>query len=112
MLAVRGVLLQAAEAGRITQVVCKMPECFCPEELGGACYFEPVAHPQTDWMPTPDHYPTPKKNGGHLTVDNVRLAPASPTPDRCCWLRGGDHGLFLIRRKASEKRSRTKGGGK
>ena len=38
---VRGVLLKAAEQGRITQVTCKMPECYCAEELGGACYFEP-----------------------------------------------------------------------
>src|SRR3954462_13233053 len=25
--------------------------CFCPEELGGACYFEPVSAELTDWMP-------------------------------------------------------------
>src|SRR6476469_9352930 len=35
-------LIRAAEQGYITQLACKMPECFCPEELGGACYFEPV----------------------------------------------------------------------
>lgn len=46
----------------------------CPEELGGACYFEPRGTPLTDWMPTADHYPILKTNGGHLTVDNVRLA--------------------------------------
>ena len=73
-LGVRGVLLQAAEQGRITQVVCKMPECYCPEELGGACYFEPRGTPLTDWMPTADHFPILKTKGGHLTVDNVRLA--------------------------------------
>lgn len=73
-LGVRGVLVQAAEQGRITQVACKMPECYCPEERGGACYFEPRGTPLTDWMPTADHYPVLKTRGGHLTVDNVRLA--------------------------------------
>jgi hypothetical protein len=34
-LGVRGVLLEAAEHGYITQIACKMPECICPEELGG-----------------------------------------------------------------------------
>jgi hypothetical protein len=41
-LGVKGVLIKAAEQGYITQLACQMPECFCPEELGGACYFEPV----------------------------------------------------------------------
>jgi hypothetical protein len=41
-LGVKGILIKAAEQGYITQLACKMPECFCPEELGGACYFEPV----------------------------------------------------------------------
>ena len=52
-LGVKGILIKAAEQGYITQLACKMPECFCPEELGGACYFEPVtdeerldAHPR------------------------------------------------------------------
>src|SRR5437899_8902178 len=39
-LGVKGTLIKAAEQGYITQLACKMPECFCPEELGGACYFE------------------------------------------------------------------------
>lgn len=34
-----------------------MEECYCPEELGGACYFEPRGTPLTDWMPTADHHP-------------------------------------------------------
>src|SRR6266550_785139 len=73
-LGVKGILIKAAEQGYITQLACKMPECFCPEELGGACFFEPVTGDLTDWMPTPDHFPLLKKDGGHLTVDNVRLA--------------------------------------
>ena len=51
-----------------------MPECFCPEELGGACYFEPVSNKLSDWMPTVEHFPVYKKEGGKKTVDNVILA--------------------------------------
>ena len=50
-LGVKGILIKAAEQGYITQLACKMPECFCPEELGGACYFEPVSDELSDWMP-------------------------------------------------------------
>src|SRR5215216_775736 len=34
--------IRAAEQGYITELACKMPECFCPEELGGASYFAQV----------------------------------------------------------------------
>ena len=51
-----------------------MPECFCPEELGGACYFEPVTDELTDWMPTHEHFPIPKREGGQEVVDNAVLA--------------------------------------
>ena len=72
------ILIKAAEQGYITQVACKMPECFCPEELGGACYFEPVTNEwsdwRSDWMPTAEHFPVYKKDGGKETVDNVILA--------------------------------------
>ena len=47
-LGVKGILIKAAEQGYITQLACKMPECFCPEELGGACHFEPVAPELSD----------------------------------------------------------------
>jgi len=73
-LGVKGVLISAAEHGYITQVACKMPECFCPEELGGACYFEPVTDVLTDWMPTHEHYPRSKREGGHRDLDNTILA--------------------------------------
>jgi len=73
-LGVKGILIKAAELGYITQVACKMPECFCPEELGGACYFEPVTHPGTDWMPTHEHFPIPKRDGGRRSPDNTILA--------------------------------------
>ncbi len=73
-LGVKGILIEAAELGYITQVACRMPECFCPEELGGACYFEPVTDELTDWMPTHEHFPRPKREGGHRSLDNTVLA--------------------------------------
>ena len=62
------ILIKAAEQGYITQVACRMPECFCPEELGGACYFEHVTTEwsdwRSDWMPTVKHFPVYQKDGG------------------------------------------------
>src|SRR6266487_26733 len=72
-LGVKGTLIKAAEQGYITQLACKMPECFCPEELGGACYFEAVAT-KSDWIPTHEHFPLSKKDGGRRAVDNAILA--------------------------------------
>jgi hypothetical protein len=73
-LGAKRILIKAAEQGYITQLACKMPECFCPEELGGACYFEPVTPELSDWMPTHEHSPLPKSEGGKETVDNAILA--------------------------------------
>jgi hypothetical protein len=73
-LGVKGILIKAAEQGYITQLACKMPECFCPEELGGACYFEPVTAGLSDWMPTVEHFPLPARDDGKEVVDNVILA--------------------------------------
>src|SRR5438552_14420668 len=77
-LGVKGILIKAAEQGYITQLACKMPECFCPEELRGACYFEPVTNDwsdwRSDWMPTLEHFPVSKEEGGKAAVDNAILA--------------------------------------
>jgi hypothetical protein len=73
-LGVKGVLIQAAEQGYITELACQMPECCCPEELGGTCYFEPVTAESSDWMPTHEHFPRSKREGGHRVVDNAILA--------------------------------------
>ena len=74
----KGVLIKAAEQGYITQLACKMPECFCPEERGGASYFEPVTTEWSDWrsvwMPTCEHFPLSKRDGGRRLVDNTILA--------------------------------------
>ena len=74
----KGILIKAAEQGYITQLACKMPECFCPEELGGASYFAQVTNDwsdwRSDWMPTKEHFPVYKKDGGKEAVDNIILA--------------------------------------
>jgi hypothetical protein len=71
-------LIRAAEQGYITELACKMPECFCPEELGGASYFAQVTNDwsdwRSDWMPTLEHFPVYKKDGGKATVHNAILA--------------------------------------
>ena len=72
------ILITAAEQGYITQLACKMPRCFCPEELGGAGHFEPVTDDlsdwTSDWMPTHEHFPRSEREGGHRLVDNAVLA--------------------------------------
>jgi hypothetical protein len=77
-LGVKGILIKAAEQGYITQLACKMPECFCPEELGGAFYFARVTNDssdwRSDWMPTLEHFPLSKREGGKVAVDNAILA--------------------------------------
>jgi hypothetical protein len=73
-LGVKGMLIRAAEQGYITQLACKMPKCHCPEELGGASYFEPVTAELSDWMPTHEHFPVSKDEGGKVAVDNAILA--------------------------------------
>jgi hypothetical protein len=70
---VKGILITAAERGYITEVKCGMPQCFCPEELGGASYFESATE-YSDWNPTHEHFPRPKRDGGQRTLDNSVLA--------------------------------------
>jgi hypothetical protein len=41
---------------------------------GGACCFEPVTDEISDWMPTHEHFPRSKREGGHRDVDNTILA--------------------------------------
>jgi hypothetical protein len=72
-LGVKGILIKAAKLGYITEVTCGMPKCFCPEELGGARHFEHVST-KSDWSPTNEHFPLPKRDGGRETPDNSVLA--------------------------------------
>src|SRR5690242_18498316 len=69
-LGVRGILLQLARDGQILDVRCEMPQCYC---FRGRRHFDSRSA-QSEWSPTPDHYPRLKAHGGHLTPDNVRLA--------------------------------------
>jgi hypothetical protein len=73
-LGVKGPLIKAAELGYITDVLCGMPTCFCPDELGGAGYFAPRAKQWNDWEATFEHFPIPKVEGGRVTVENAVLA--------------------------------------
>lgn len=73
-LGVKGILIKAAEQGYITRLACQMPRCFCPEELGGPAYFEPVSAELSDWMPTLEHFPRAKRDGGRREVANAVLA--------------------------------------
>jgi hypothetical protein len=77
-LGVKGPLIRAAVEGYITQLACAMPKCYCPPELGGPTHFEPVtadlSDPRSDWMPTHEHFPIPKRDGGRRTPDNTILA--------------------------------------
>jgi hypothetical protein len=72
-LGVKGILITAAESGYITEVKCGMPKCRCPEELGGASHFVALTK-YSDWNPTHEHFPTPKRDGGQRTVENSVLA--------------------------------------
>jgi len=67
---VRGILWQLARDGQLTELRCEMPQCYC---FRGRKHFDPRST-GSDWEPTADHYPRLKKDGGHLTSDNVRLA--------------------------------------
>jgi hypothetical protein len=70
-LGVRGVLVQMAERGQLFDLRCEMPQCYCDK---GRDHFEPKTRPMTNWAPNADHYPTLKRDGGHLKPWNVRLA--------------------------------------
>jgi len=66
------ILVEAAELGLITEFGCGMPECLCPEELGGRTYFD--SGTPDHWHGIVAHYPKRKEDGGQRTLDNVQLA--------------------------------------
>jgi hypothetical protein len=75
-LGVRGVLLDMAKNGQLLELKCEMPVCYCEK---GRTHFDSWpsprrASPEAKWAPNPDHYPTLKRDGGHLKPWNVRLA--------------------------------------
>jgi hypothetical protein len=67
----KGILPLMAERGQIVELLCEMPECYCPKGRG---YFDKKSSPMGDWAPNVDHYPIPKWKDGKLVADNVRLA--------------------------------------
>ncbi len=78
-LGVKGILVRAAELGYITEVKCGMPQCFCPEELGGAWYFKSLAAGYSDWNPTHEHFPRSKRDGATELSRTRSLPTASAT---------------------------------
>lgn len=70
-LGTRGVLVQMAQRGQLTELRCEMPKCYCHK---GRAYFEPKSTSRRDWAPSADHYPRLKADGGQLVPWNVRLA--------------------------------------
>jgi hypothetical protein len=66
------ILVQAAEQGYLTEFGCGMPECLCPEELGGRRYFD--SETPDHWHGIVGHRYVDKEDGGHRTVDNVVLS--------------------------------------
>jgi hypothetical protein len=68
--AVRGVLIQAAEAGYITELRCEMAYCFAPERR----QFERLGVPLGPWMPSHEHFPLAKRFRGRRDVTNAVLA--------------------------------------
>jgi len=72
--------------GYITQLACKMPECFCPEELGGACYFEPVTDGATGCRPTSTSRAPRERAGTETgTTPSWRTASATASILDQCW---------------------------
>ncbi|MFY9468979.1 MAG: hypothetical protein WAP37_02570 [Solirubrobacterales bacterium] len=65
------ILLRMAEHGQILELKCEMPQCYCPK---GRRHFAEAGSENTDWRPSPDHYPVLKSKDGQLRPENVRLA--------------------------------------
>ena len=52
----------------------EMPECFLPRSSEARATFEPVTDELSDWMPTHEHFPRSKREGGHRDTENAVLA--------------------------------------
>lgn len=83
-LGVGGIVVQMAEEGQILELTCEMPTCSCPK---GPRQFQyrPQRTPFPDWAPNADHYPTLKRDGGHLDPWNVRLAHVRCNSEDFAW---------------------------
>lgn len=67
----QGILTTAPDQGGATALLCDMDECYCPHGRG---FFERTTVALDHWIPSEDHYPVLKKDGGQLVAGNVRLA--------------------------------------
>lgn len=67
----KGVLVQMAKSGQLHDFKCEMPQCYHHKGRGA---FDSVGTKSKDWVPSPDHYPRLKKDGGRLEPANVRLS--------------------------------------
>lgn len=68
---VKGILPLMADRDQLVELLCEVPECYCPNGPG---VFREEVEPMKDWAPNVDHSPIPKWKGGKLEADNVRLA--------------------------------------
>jgi hypothetical protein len=57
----KGILPLMADRDQLVELLCEMPECYCPKGRG---YFEKKSNPMKDWAPNVDHSPIPKWKGG------------------------------------------------
>jgi hypothetical protein len=99
-LGVKGVLVSMAEKGLITERRCMMERCYSPK---GPEHFDPQPHPPRRWSPSRDHHPMLKKDGGHRTSDNIRLAHILCNNLDYAW-----HNLPEEKRAAAEARWRNR----
>lgn len=70
-LGVKGVLRQMAERHQLLELICEMPQCYCPF---GRTHFERRTIKPFDWAPSVDHYPIIKSRDGKRYAENARLA--------------------------------------
>src|SRR5215210_6929485 len=73
-LGVKGILIKAAEQGYITQLACKMPEMLLARGAWRRVLLRAGHRRLSDWMPTHEHFPLPKREGGKVAADNAILA--------------------------------------
>lgn len=66
----QGLLTLAPDQGGAELLLCTMDGCYCPH---GRHHFERITDELRHWIPTEDHYPRLKKDGGKRP-GNVRLA--------------------------------------
>jgi hypothetical protein len=102
-------LIRAAEQGYITELACKMPECFCPEELGGASYFAQVTN---DWSDSQSRRSSPPKELAPRALGSTSGPNRDPTKlcsvDGCNAYRMRDGSGLCVRHHHTDEEWREK----